>query len=428
VHGKTTPVRAIPTRVEAQVINWVWTLNNYTPAELVNLKTLCLTNKAKYIIWGEEVGEQGTAHLQGYIELTKRCRLSGLKKILPSRAHCEPRRGSQAQAIKYCQKDGKWVEFGTPTIQAGMSLPEKENLIQNQLIELRETIRQGVSEKDIYETYPLMAARYPKFIARTIEWETPPIREDLKIELHVGETGCGKTHYAFKRYPALYNIPIQSGKSLWFNGYNGHKVVLIDDFKGAFKLDQLLRLLDKYPVQVEVKGAMVWWTPDLIILTSNFREETWYDWQGREEHLKALKRRINTRYQWTHRQYLPSDLDWQPLALIPTSVDKPADIPIIDLEASAAIDEWLEEKEAPGKPSSLWKNPGEATNFGIWQANARASIAANPPQYEAQVLSDSDDDMQFAEVEDILEQWGLHQHNTEMLERLELNDQDSDTY
>jgi hypothetical protein len=77
--------------------NWVFTLNNYTESNLDTLKNL-----GKYIIFGKEIGEKCTPHLQGYIEFEKRITLGKLKKT-DKRIHWEKRRGSQKQAINYCK-------------------------------------------------------------------------------------------------------------------------------------------------------------------------------------------------------------------------------------------------------------------------------------------------------------------------------------
>ena len=42
----------------------------------------------------------------------------------------------------------------------------------------------------------------------------------------------------------------------WWDGYEGEKEVLIDEFwKDFYKYHELLRLLDRYPCKVEKKGG-----------------------------------------------------------------------------------------------------------------------------------------------------------------------------
>ncbi len=62
--------------------NLVFTLNNYTQSEVNAIKTLDGDNDISYLIFGYEVGESGTPHLQGYIELSKQKSLRQLKKLL----------------------------------------------------------------------------------------------------------------------------------------------------------------------------------------------------------------------------------------------------------------------------------------------------------------------------------------------------------
>lgn len=82
---------------------WVFTLNNPTEEETQFLSSLSDDEKRiehgiQYVIYGEEVGESGTRHYQGYIEFLKRIRLTGCRKIFP-RAHWETRRGTPLQGI-----------------------------------------------------------------------------------------------------------------------------------------------------------------------------------------------------------------------------------------------------------------------------------------------------------------------------------------
>lgn len=82
---------------------WCFTLNNYTEEEKAGLDALEDESKRSesginYVIYGIEVGESGTRHLQGYIEFSRRVRLSGCRKLLP-RAHFERRRGTSLQGV-----------------------------------------------------------------------------------------------------------------------------------------------------------------------------------------------------------------------------------------------------------------------------------------------------------------------------------------
>ncbi len=104
---------------------WCFTLNNYTENELGALVQLfsSLDDKYYYIV-GEEVGEEGTPHLQGYIEkkdgrfrplpkfaVRRQC-VATIGEVSPppkNAMHFEKAKGNRTQNYKYCSKDGKFV-------------------------------------------------------------------------------------------------------------------------------------------------------------------------------------------------------------------------------------------------------------------------------------------------------------------------------
>lgn len=82
---------------------WCFTWNNYP----MNWDTL-LVPKFEGSEWivGEEIGENGTPHLQGYIEFSTKVR--AIQHIGIPQIHWEKAKGSRLANAKYCSKDGKF--------------------------------------------------------------------------------------------------------------------------------------------------------------------------------------------------------------------------------------------------------------------------------------------------------------------------------
>lgn len=85
---------------------WCFTRNNYEDDELETLETLFKHHDVEYII-GKEVGENGTPHLQGYIECPSKIR--PIEKFKLTTYHWEKCKGSRGANMVYCAKDGKYV-------------------------------------------------------------------------------------------------------------------------------------------------------------------------------------------------------------------------------------------------------------------------------------------------------------------------------
>jgi hypothetical protein len=95
------------TKTKSKQVNpskyWCFTLNNYKKEDINNISVKVF----KYCI-GEEVGESGTPHLQGYIEFEDRKRPMSVFKEYKN-IHWEKRKGSAMEAARYCRKDGKFI-------------------------------------------------------------------------------------------------------------------------------------------------------------------------------------------------------------------------------------------------------------------------------------------------------------------------------
>lgn len=276
-------------KVERMSRNWIFTLNNYTPEEEQQLD-IDLRDPSKTILGvvGREVGERGTPHLQGYVELRKRCSRVALQETLQAlkRAHLEFRRGRRDQAIKYCKKENDFKVYG--------EIPnEKESEEKLTNSEIREIAMYGGSRAVARDE---RATLHQIKFARLLLEEMEPQRDaenEITVYWYYGATGIGKSRRA--RWEALTEygedeVYRKAEPSKWFNGYDRHKAVIIDDYRDSWWIfTEVLRLLDRYPTQVEVKGGMRQWVPEKIWVTSAHSPRELY--KGVGEDIQQLVRR-----------------------------------------------------------------------------------------------------------------------------------------
>lgn len=104
-----------------------------------------------------------------------------------------------------------------------------------------------------------------------------------------GSTGGGKSRRAHEENPRAY---WKSSTNKWWDGYDGQDCVIIDDYRRDFcTFADLLRLFDRYPLCVEVKGASVQFVARKIIVTTP--RDPRNTWVGRsDEDIGQLMRRI----------------------------------------------------------------------------------------------------------------------------------------
>lgn len=109
-----------------------------------------------------------------------------------------------------------------------------------------------------------------------------------------GPTGTGKSRKAYElthdgEGKSAY---FKSAEHLWWDGYDGVSDVIIDDYRCDFcKFSYLLRLLDRYPVQLNVKGSMIYLRAKLIIITAPQAPDVMWSHRTSED-LAQLTRRI----------------------------------------------------------------------------------------------------------------------------------------
>lgn len=258
--------------------NYVFTLNNYNESD----ETILSLIECKYMLYGREVAPtSGTKHLQGFIVFSNAKSLSAVRRILRG-CHIEIARGSAAQCIAYCKKEGDFVERGEiPRDRSTCGDLEKERWNQ-----AWESAKRGDIE-DIPADIRIRCYSTIKRIKRDYQKSLQPMDHMAGIWIH-GEAGCGKTRKVFETYPELYPKSINK----WWCGYQGEEVVLLDDIEPSHGswIGYFLKIWgDRYPFIGEEKGGSGKIRPKKIIVTSQYTiEQIWSD----EETKAALLRRF----------------------------------------------------------------------------------------------------------------------------------------
>lgn len=252
--------------------SWCFTINNYTDAEYKAI----LDIEYRYVCVGKEVGESGTPHLQGYIELPGPVRLSAVKALVGDRAHLEQRRGTPEEASKYCKKDGDFFEDGI--------LPK-----QGRRTDLESVATAILSKSFKPEDFPIQYIKYQRGIdALSVSLYTDR-SEPPTVHWRYGKAGVGKTRFVFDTH-GYDNVYVKDG-TIWWNGYTQQSVILIDDFSGKWDFRDFLRLLDRYPYQGQYKGGYVKINSPFIYITCEWHPSFIY--RGANE-LAQITRRLTS--------------------------------------------------------------------------------------------------------------------------------------
>lgn len=298
-----TPVRAR---------SYVFTLNNYKDEDIEHLKAA----DCKYLVFGKEVGEQGTNHLQGTIQYKNAKVFSTVKKDVGERAHIEICK-SLLDSVKYCKKDGDWFEKGQVPTDGGVNEKERWELA------LKEAQETGVcSDAQIQFKYRNVIKKHHE--DHILSRELQPLQNLDNVWIW-GASGVGKSKLArtfgeesntgssataspadadsgvvpqARLSPRWQSFAEGGGGSLydkrlnkWWDGYTDEPTVLLDDFdkRHDYLIHYLKRWADHYPFPAEIKGGSKVIRPKRIIVTSNWNpEDIWKD----ENDLEPIRRRF----------------------------------------------------------------------------------------------------------------------------------------
>lgn len=228
--------------------NFVFTKNNYVDYPE--------PTQFKYIVWGREIAPTtGTPHLQGFAQLKHPHTIQQACGKLPG-CHVEIMRGTCKQARDYAIKGGDFTEHGVFSEGKGART------------DLREAVDEVIATGKTDGVDPVTYVRYHSGLEKlAFKHQT---KRDWMPEVIVlwGATGTGKSSRAKLMAPTAYwKSP---GDYKWWDGYNLDEDIIIDDFQDdQWPRDYILRLCDRYPMAVQIKGGFIQMVARRIIITTN---------------------------------------------------------------------------------------------------------------------------------------------------------------
>ena len=108
-----------------------------------------------------------------------------------------------------------------------------------------------------------------------------------------GPTGTGKTRWAVETYPDafVWRPSLMKG---WWDGYYGQDTVIIDELRPAdVPFANLLQIIDRYEMRVQIKGSSINLRATTWIITSPMEpEEMYQEFIGSNDSIEQLTRRI----------------------------------------------------------------------------------------------------------------------------------------
>jgi len=281
-----------------------FTVNNYEDKDCTAfIEYVEKNSKVRYAVCGEEIGEQGTPHLQGMITFKHQRPMGAVRDLFLNRAHltlCK----FPFKAMEYCHKGGLFWQKGTPPQDPSAQAAHGAEGASHGAKGASGGAAGGRAEQQRWQT-ALTEARATGEVsnaqiafqhARTIDYiygrELSKTRfarnEEWDNWWYFGASGTGKSYTARNKYPNAYLKMCNK----WWDGYSNEETVLIEDFdKVHHVLCHHLKIwADSYEFLAESKGSARKLRPRRIIVTSNYSPQE--IWESASD-LEPILRRFN---------------------------------------------------------------------------------------------------------------------------------------
>lgn len=219
----------------------------------------------------EKAPDTGKLHAQGVVWFHNPRYMAGVKKVFESETmHLEPCK-SQSNAVGYCMKEetriaGPFTYGVVPAVEGRGHRTDLEDAMEEAeagnlaMVSGSVMMRYGRGVEKAYQRGN--KARYAK-----------TMRDMIEVFVYWGPPGVGKSEWVASQWPDAY---WKNCDHKWWDGYEEEEVIILDEFDCQPSYRSLLRLLDKTPLQCEIKGGSIYAAWRCVVITSNSNPKSWY--------------------------------------------------------------------------------------------------------------------------------------------------------
>lgn len=261
-------------KAEIKGTRWTFTLNNPTVNDIELLTRGPILDRVQWIIFGfEKCPTTGTPHLQGALVTVNRVARNTVNRLfLGNRGRLSLMMGSIEQNVTYCSKEGHVVERGPRPLERGKAGGEKT---ADKWKKVKSDLKDGHSMKELAEDHMELMIKHGNGLEKVRNlYQAEVARKPVKVQWFWGETGAGKSFRAEEEAKTDGRALYRHNGEEWWDGYDGHPLVIIDDIDAKYNFKRLLKHTDVYNVLCPIKGGHTWLRAEKIWITSSFDPAT----------------------------------------------------------------------------------------------------------------------------------------------------------
>lgn len=242
----------------AYFITW----NNYEEDSYDYVKQY-IENNCKYGLLCKEIAPTtGTRHLHFYLNFKSEKAFNVMKKKFP-KANVQKANGTAQDNYIYISKTDKdFYEYGEKPQQGK----------RNDITRIITSVQSGENMRQIIpQSTSLQSIKVAEICMKYFEQKR---HFQSRIYWFYGKTGTGKTKHAWEMFPNAYE---KRSDIKWWDGYDAHEDVIIDDFRPHhINFVELIKILHEHPYKCEIKGGFRQLLAKNIIITAPIHPEEMY--------------------------------------------------------------------------------------------------------------------------------------------------------